>query len=638
MASFTSTQTGNWNDGGTWGNDSPGVKGTDWPGSAGDTATISAGHTVTYNVSETNELGDIEIYGKLAFDDSADRLLTLGDNDINVRPAGELEIGTSGTPFDKAYTAKILWNTTSDSDYGLKTPSSGSPVVNIYGAADYCTTWETTLANDAENTDGDTTIKTVDDMSSDWHEGDEILFLVEEVGDSSIETDGALLGEIQSMSGTSITLDVNVTCDAGVGSTWTSRCVNVTRNVELGKYNADRSVGGGSRYWNSNRPLVSTGYVGDGDLNLSYCSFIGMKHIALIAQQTVTQIIVRNGDYGFYGSGSEDTIGSTISGEIFGLQRGATDCVGVTINANIWACRYGSIYNYGGEMAGDVVACDYGCYGVKFYQEVSGDIHACNAAFRLNSWYTLLTGQLYSCNYGFMDMAGHIVCNDAKIGYNGATSKPNTTYDFDWQYHEPKIWCRNTKFPLAGVDLNYRGGEGRSGGFLHCEDYDQTLGASRTYYNSGTITRVACDGGGDRPSEDPDGGNGYCLEMADIQSLVHQSVLPAWDHRGDGQGYRIWATSAAGSKTYTFKVQTTYAGISAGGLTLRASYLTGSGAARSVTTHAPAIAQRSGTTDWTQTLAVTVNPGADGWINFEIELSEYESGNEVWIWPEVVIS
>ncbi|MBI5218513.1 MAG: hypothetical protein HY958_06235 [Bacteroidia bacterium] len=45
-ATFTSVQNGNWNDGATWGNASPGVQGTDWPANT-DNAVISASHTVT---------------------------------------------------------------------------------------------------------------------------------------------------------------------------------------------------------------------------------------------------------------------------------------------------------------------------------------------------------------------------------------------------------------------------------------------------------------------------------------------------------------------------------------------------------------------------------------------------------------
>jgi len=183
MANFLSAQTGNWNDGGTFGNTSPGAKGTDWPGNAGDTVTISAGHTVAYNVSETNELGQIDLVGKLAFDNNvAARKLTLGHSNLNISGTGELEIGTSGSNFNKAYNAEILWNTTSDNGKGLIIANGGK--LTVYGDSTYCSDYEDTLANDAENTDNDVRIKTVTDMSSIWNTGDELTIKIENAGDS----------------------------------------------------------------------------------------------------------------------------------------------------------------------------------------------------------------------------------------------------------------------------------------------------------------------------------------------------------------------------------------------------------------------------------------------------------------------
>ena len=49
MAAFSSTQNGNWKDGATWGNASPGVEGTDYPG-ASDNATIT--HTVALTAAQ----------------------------------------------------------------------------------------------------------------------------------------------------------------------------------------------------------------------------------------------------------------------------------------------------------------------------------------------------------------------------------------------------------------------------------------------------------------------------------------------------------------------------------------------------------------------------------------------------------
>ena len=51
MALFTTSQTGNINDGGTFGNTSPGVAGTDYPDPAGgDEIAFGGNHTLTVNV------------------------------------------------------------------------------------------------------------------------------------------------------------------------------------------------------------------------------------------------------------------------------------------------------------------------------------------------------------------------------------------------------------------------------------------------------------------------------------------------------------------------------------------------------------------------------------------------------------
>ena len=125
-AAFTSAQNGNWNDGGTFGNNSPGVKGTDWPGTAGDTASI--GHTVTYNVSETNELGQVDITngGILTFSTGANTKLTLAHQNLNVASGGELRVGASGAEINAANTAEVLWNTTSDNAKGLQIADGGT--------------------------------------------------------------------------------------------------------------------------------------------------------------------------------------------------------------------------------------------------------------------------------------------------------------------------------------------------------------------------------------------------------------------------------------------------------------------------------------------------------------------------------
>jgi len=165
---------------------------------------------------------------------------------------------------------------------------------------------------------------------------------------------------------------------------------------------------------------------------------------------------------------------------------------------------------------------------------------------------------------------------------------------------------------------------------MRFENYNRTEGSDRVYSNGTTILRLACDGTGDAPSQDPDGGNGDCIAATSVYASC-SSLLPATMLKG----MRIWLSAA--EHTVTFKVQTTYAGISAGNLKLTCNYI-GADGVITETTDAPAISQRSNAADWSQTLAVTFTQTMEGWATFDVDLMEYESGNEVYIWPAPVIT
>ncbi len=165
---------------------------------------------------------------------------------------------------------------------------------------------------------------------------------------------------------------------------------------------------------------------------------------------------------------------------------------------------------------------------------------------------------------------------------------------------------------------------------MRFENYNRTGGSDRVYSNGTTILRLACDGTGDAPSQDPDGGNGDCIAATSVYASC-SSLLPATMLKG----MRIWLSAA--EHTVTFKVQTTYAGISAGNLKLTCNYI-GADGVITETTDAPAISQRSNAADWSQTLAVTFTQTMEGWATFDVDLMEYESGNEVYIWPAPVIT
>lgn len=742
MANFVSVQTGDFNDGATWGNTSPGTRGIDWPGLADDTFTVTNGHTVTYNVSESAPLGQIDVAGKLSFDDGGYRFLLLGQADLNVANGGELEIGTSGSNFAANRIAEILWDPFFDNSKGLQIADGGK--LTIYGASDYCTVYEDTLADDTENTDGDKVIKTVTDMSADWHGGDELMIKTENVGNTTSYKNAVKRAVIQSFAGQLITLDIDITAETGVGDTWVAPVVNVTRNVRLGKLDADVACGDGSTHYNTDRPYFrDTNADGNNNCVFSHAMATGFIGIRSDYDFQFLNSVVRNGEYGFY-LGAGHTISGNICANYSGLSDGSDHGVsgnicanwygftggdGYTVSADVYANRIafattsgyvtaGNVYgNYHGfalnddthavsadvyanyigfvassyaTVSGDVHTNSYGFIGgysntvsggvhdnvYGFYTgagyEVTGDVSANFYGFHSGVNYTV-SGDVYDNDYGFYGgtgctvsgnvygntngfrngfghkVSGNVYANDygfyggtdyvisGRIGYtSGDVSQPNTVFDISPDVDNDrysKHTLLNAKLPLAGLSVKQNAF--RVVTRVMCEHHNRVTDAHKIYDNTGDVVKVVCDGGGDRPSEDPDGGNADCIELSNIQSVCNSNnPLKVWEEHQ----YRI-LVAAFVLKTYTFKVQTTYAGISANRLKLTAKYLDeGSGGHLGEQINAPAISQRASAADWSQTLAVTVNPSQTGWIDFMIELTEHEPDNEVWIWPEIGIS
>ena len=181
-----------------------------------------------------------------------------------------------------------------------------------------------------------------------------------------------------------------------------------------------------------------------------------------------------------------------------------------------------------------------------------------------------------------------------------------------------------TGLNLYSLNANYTPGR------IKVENLNRVDGVFVIFDNFGNLYKRACDGTGDTPSIDPVGGNGYCLSAESIQSNCNMiNPLTIMEEQ------RIWLSAA--EHTITYKLQTTYAGITAGNLKLTVQYV-GTDGTIVTTTNAPAITQRSDDADWTQTLSVTITPSVAGWVRCKIDLMEYESGNEVYVWPIPIIS
>lgn len=166
------------------------------------------------------------------------------------------------------------------------------------------------------------------------------------------------------------------------------------------------------------------------------------------------------------------------------------------------------------------------------------------------------------------------------------------------------------------------------------EHYDQNLDDHRTIQMFGNTMKLACTGIGDGPSADPDSGSEPCIAVYDVGSRCNEdNPVMIFDY----SDYKVWVE--AGSHTFTFKVQTTYAGIASGGLALMAEYLASDGPPYAIKIeNETAITTRSSAADWSQTIAVTVTTAVAGFVRLRMELREYESGNELYVWPTVTIT
>ena len=274
---------------------------------------------------------------------------------------------------------------------------------------------------------------------------------------------------------------------------------------------------------------------------------------------------------------------------------------------------YGILYGSGHTLSGVITGCYYGIfYGLG--HTLLGVITGCLYGIFYGSGHTLL-GVITGCLYGIAYGSGHTISGEIK----------SNSYDYFFPFGLVTL-IDNGQNTFVLHDRNLIGGIGR----VSVENYGGVAGAYKAIDAFGDVLKTACNGVGDAPSVDPDGGNGYCIEASNIQSNcgAQNSPLVIFDK------HRIWMTAVA--HTVTYKVQTTYAGISAGNLKLTARYWN-AGVLTEVTNE-PAINQRTGPTDWTQTLTVTFTPTQADWVDFKIELMEYEAGNEVYIWPTPVIS
>lgn len=309
----------------------------------------------------------------------------------------------------------------------------------------------------------------------------------------------------------------------------------------------------------------------------------------------------------YSGSGHTATI-------ISGCYRGINDGFGHTVTT-ISGCNYGIYYGVGHTTI-TISGCNYGIYSGSGH--IATTISGCSRGINYGSGHTTIT--ISGCYRGINAGSGGRVSNlfgnsidiaETHINYASGGVIPTT---------------------ITNGSLNQDGDVS----MLFSEHHHGVYGAQKIFQSFGDATKVTAGDGDPIPAQ-RSGGNDTLIELANLQSNLSAGAADnkviAWEPRK----VRVYATSGI-SKTYRFYIQSTFA-LTATQFKLIGTYHASSTDTEWTTVESDeTISTRSGLTDWSNYVEVTINPSRTGWVTFDIELRLYSSGGRVYIDPMVVIS
>ena len=606
MTAFTSVQTGNWNDGATWGNDSPGVKGTDWPGEAGDTATIANTHVVTYNVSEANQLGivTINVGGELTFLASMDTLLTLGDVDFVIN--GALTVGTLVTPIDAAYTATINHYSTSYANCPI---TGASSALSMCGDPDFFgSTHKATLAS---NYTTGQTFTIVGDYTSKWLAGQKLMLIKDgEYASSSTDLQVVTIDTIAANGGnTDITIDEafpggtysedadlfnlsrnviycgNGTLDSPDGSTYDTSCAN---------FDFDQ---GGSVVLDS----MMAGWIYSFDIyrtTINHTVFHNTYQLGTFTDCEITNIIMAGNYSGF---NMHDCVGDDFT--LIGCYQSSNAALSNNIIDNLRLINLGS--QFGGTYSSN-----------NFF---SVEVYKCNPTY-----YTPIRASVANNNI----WTGHFGQNANGLSYwvDDTLFTCNTSNSLDLV-----MTIKDFKSPAASIaDLAAM----IMGGYYNSVSYGATayhieaLNGDRTepavLSGHGYGSLVTADGSGVEPNQ-RSGGHTKVWKFVTLSNCLKwmtRIVVPVkLDYLVDSVPVTLtfkvyFQSNYIGNINYSFKLISN----------------------NTVSYDVGTIAPRFGQTDWSEYAGITATFDTVGYVDIDFSIYGYESGKFIWIDPIIDIS
>jgi len=572
MADFTSTQAGNWEDGATWGNTSPGVAGTDFPGVNGDTATI--GHVVDYDAGDSAvDFNDITINsgGSLIIPTDSDSTINIDATGVvTVNSSGTFQAGTSSTPIDSAYNFDLNFDQGS-SARNVFVVNNGA-TIDLYGDSDYYG-GDRYAYLDSDWTTGQSFYVTGD--LTGWQSGQK-FYIHENIDYDNYQDNGHIY-----------TIDTVGSYDAGndrtqititeteplltfnaVHNTHQSKLIMISRNIFIGDPDAPLTVYGYGSYTERLRFDNNQGATNE-LINIDNVRLSGWDRGSdggSNAQFNDCCFVSNN--YGVYSG-----INHTITGDFVSNNYGVNSGTNHTINGNFVSNTYGVYRGINHTITGDVIGNNIGTpYGTN--NSIKGDVVSCNK------------GILYGINNS---ITGNFIGNSIDVNLADQTTKYSALLN-------DCLIDSTDRFP------------------------------QRVYLNSGTILPLVS---GDTNWQTPPSGQDWIFE-ATPNSYCNESYAGQMEYSPKDP---IGTFVSSGSQTVTFKIYpigwTTT--LDQDDIYIEAKYLdTVSGITRSTAVTGAGTFANSGWRD----LEVDINPLQDGVLYFQIYIKRYESGAIILIDPE----
>ena len=609
MATFTSTQSGPWNDPATWG-------GGGFPQNAGDIANIGTtpgtSHIVTYNLSLDAELGAVTVGATsgigtpvLQFARDMNTKLTLGHQDLLINQSGWGKVGESGLVIPKNYTAQLVWHTTADNAKGINLAAGGK--LTVYGDPTYYgSKYDYLLATQVviPAAGNAVTITITGNYAANFLAGQELL----------IHKGGTYASYINDFARLAVVSAANNGANADISCTVTERpaaltclvgadVLHVSRNVLLYLLNYNPSLG----QWNSNRPrMANANAVNTQNVDINDAVFAGWNTaIAGVCKQF--NGVVRNSDRLSPRQG-------TVDGVIFSLNYGVYPALWSTVSGFICACNYAVNGGLDTTFAGSVFGNGI---GIKNY-----------------SINCIMSGYYYNNGQAIASPLNCMVTGS--VGFDRFGNTRNNTYDFsyaqDGGYGRNICKVINAKVPTS-PSFQYRNIPVTWQGRYQFEHYQQVANAHYVADAFGDLLKVLADGSGVVPSQRA-GGSRYVEQVTPQSNCNTTNYLEILN-------VRVWAAAGV-SKTYTFYIQNNFGKtLTDSMLALYADYLdnnpSGTGHLSTVQSSGVSIAQRANQADWSQSISVTVTPQVEGWVNLYLRLMDGTAAS-LWVDPMMAVS